>query len=252
MQSWKGSATSGPDDTTIAVYFSGWNNADTALSKWEMPADTMKTLRGEGEKKRKVWFSIGGGKKSGILNQKNVLAFLPKIKALKKFGFDGIMWDIEKVQGSSDIMNNVFRAAFKRVKKEGLEQGITVSHTAPYDTDSPEDGTAFLKAFLQDANIDMISPQLYSEGDEQIPEFDATGNCAAVGCGWKAYENMRSGMKLVPSIVQPSHWQAESHTRTCRTRSHRILRLDAIGSPNGRHDYCLVSLELSYASPWHM
>merc|ERR1712034_79024 len=82
------------------------------------------------------------------------------------------------------------------------------SHTAPYKTDSPEDGTAFLKAFLQDANIDMISPQLYSEGDEQIPEFDATGNCAAVGFGWKAYENMRDGMKLVPSIVEPNHYPA--------------------------------------------
>merc|ERR1711881_697121 len=112
------------------------------------------------------------------------------------------------VQGSAASMIPVFAAAFAAVKAACMTNAITVSHTAPYDTDTPQDATDFVTAFVKDANVDIISPQLYTSGNESQPDFAVTGNCASAGCGWNLYRNMRSGMRLAPSIVNTSQYNA--------------------------------------------
>lgn len=152
------------------------------------------------------YFSIGGGNQNGVLTAANVQAFINDLSKVHDAGFRGIIWDIEKVRGPSSSMNTVFANAFAAVKSAGLENGITVSHTAPYDTDTAQDATDFVTRFLQDTNVDFISPQLYTSGFESSPDFAATGNCASAGCGWEMYRSMRSGMKLAPSIVRASQY----------------------------------------------
>jgi hypothetical protein len=200
MWSWNGSASSGPADTNAGTYFSGWNNVDNALA--EMPSGTMQALKGT------KYFTIGGGNHNGVLNANTVQQFVNDLSKVQNKGFTGIMWDIEKVQGSASAMNPVFSNAFAAVKAAGMMNAITVSHTAPYDTNTPQDATDFVSAFVQDANVDIISPQLYTSGFENQPDFAVTGNCASAGCGWNLYRNMRSGMRLAPSIVNTSQYNA--------------------------------------------
>jgi chitinase len=222
MWSWAGLST-GPNDSTDAVYFSGFNDYDTAIN--QMSKNPMYTMRGGRRDDRNVWFTFGGGNAKGELSVENINDFTKKIKDVKRNGFYGVMWDIEWVRGKAGScakdtrgsIREALRKAFAKVKKAGLDNAITVSHTAPYKTGvdketgreyiSPKDQVDLMKALLKDSNVDIISPQLYTRGDETDPDFAATGSCAST-CGWDLYKHMHDGMKFVPSIVNPSHYEA--------------------------------------------
>jgi len=100
----------------------------------------------------------------------------------------------------------IFADTFAECKAIGLNVVVTISHSAPYSTDTPQDAVDFTKAWVQDANIDVISPQLYSSGKETAPEFDETGNCKAAGCTWDLYKNSKA--RFVPSIVDSTQYKA--------------------------------------------
>ena len=68
------------------------------------------------------------------------------------------------------------------MKHAGLRVAVTTSHSAPYQCDAPEDAVAFVKAWAADANIDILSSQLYSSGSETSPEF--ANSRKAAGCTW--------------------------------------------------------------------
>ena len=63
-----------------------------------------------------------------------------------------------------------------------------------------------VKAWAADANIDILSPQLYSSGSEPAPEFACTSNCVAAGCTWSLYAGAKA--LFVPSIVDGSQLAA--------------------------------------------
>ena len=88
------------------------------------------------------------------------------------------MFDVEEVEGSSGTMVPAFAKAFAAVKRGGLRVAVTTSHSAPYQCDTPEDAVAFVKAWTADANIDILSPQLYSSGSESSPEYAETSSLA--------------------------------------------------------------------------
>ena len=62
-----------------------------------------------------------------------------------------------------------FKASFAKVKAAGLNVIVTTSHSAPYDCDTPETAIALVVAWVQDPNIDILSPQLYTTGFETSP-----------------------------------------------------------------------------------
>ena len=80
--------------------------------------------------------------------------------------YDGVMFDVEEVVGPASTMVPLFGEAFAAIKKRGLLVGVTTSHSAPYQTDEPADAVAFVKAWVADPRIDVLSPQLYSSGSE--------------------------------------------------------------------------------------
>jgi len=208
--SWTSAPSGGPSDTNACVFFSGWNNVDSALgdNAWDGCSNFS-----ESDDK---YFSIGGGNNNGILNASTVQQFIADLSKVTAKGFNGVMWDIEKVQGSASAMNPVFSSAFAAVKNAGLKNAITVSHTAPYDCDTPQDAVDFVKAFVQDANVDIISPQLYTSGWESQPDFAVTGFCSSLAepCGWNLYQNARAGLKVAPSIATSSQYDAtKSHLK---------------------------------------
>jgi len=83
---------------------------------------------------------------------------------------------------------------------------ITVSHSAPYETDTPADAIALINAWVADTNVDMLSPQLYSSGTEPAPDYAETSACKSAGCTWDLYKNSKA--KFVPSIVNSNQYDA--------------------------------------------
>ena len=61
---------------------------------------------------------------------------------------------------------------------------------------------------MQDANIDILSPQLYSSGYETSPDFAETSSCVAYGCTWNLYENSKAS--FAPSIVTADQYAAST------------------------------------------
>jgi len=192
--SWNG-GDAGPADSNSSVHFSGWNTIPQALSE---------TLDHPlvGEK----YLSIGGGNHNGILSADILTQFVADLGQVQ--GYDGIMFDVEKVRGSFDAVNAKFNDAFAAVKAAGMKVAITVSHTAPYDTDSPQIATQLVQSFVANTNVDIISPQLYTSGTESQPDFAVTGSCASAGCDWDMYLSMHAGMRFVPSLANASQYDA--------------------------------------------
>ena len=100
----------------------------------------------------------------------------------------------------------LFAKVFAACQAAGLSVVVTVSHSAPYETDTPQDSISFMEAWLADSNINAISPQLYSGGEEKSPEFAETATCKNAGCTWSLYNN--SVPKFVPSIVDAGQYAA--------------------------------------------
>lgn len=85
-----------------------------------------------------------------------------------------------------------FTAAFKATKEAKLTVLVTISHSAPYGfSDAPK----LMRAFLRDPNIDFMSPQLYTSGNESQNDYNISH-----GVQWAEYKYCHA--KLIPSIVQ--------------------------------------------------
>ena len=132
-----------------------------------------------------------------------VAADIPKLNTSE---YEGLMFDVEEVSGSAAELLPAFGAVFAAAKKAGLLVGVTTSHSAPYQTDTPAVAIALVKAWVADSRIDILSPQLYSSGSEPAPEFAPTASCAAAGCGWDLYRGAKA--QLAPSIVDASQYEA--------------------------------------------
>lgn len=184
----------GPKDSNTSVFFSGWNKVKKAMDEYD-PKSQPKLV---GFK----YFSFGGGnRKTGTLNRALVQQYIKDIPRITAAGFRGVMFDIEIVSESADVMIPAFAEAFAATKKNGLTVGITTSHSAPCKMKSKRDPAALVKAWVQDTNVDVISPQLYDNGNETEASFEPTADCADYGCTWDLYKNMHSGMKFAPSIT---------------------------------------------------
>jgi len=73
---------------------------------------------------------------------------------------------------------------------------VTISHSAPYGvSDAPD----LMASFFPNANIDYMSPQLYTSGEEGQNDF-----AISHGVQWTQYKNCRAA--IVPSIVRASYY----------------------------------------------
>jgi len=69
---------------------------------------------------------------------------------------------------------------------------VTVSHSAPYGI---ADAQELMNSFFADPNIDILSPQLYTEGTEIMNDYSISH-----GVKWQQYADCRA--TIVPSIVK--------------------------------------------------
>lgn len=179
---WSASCTP-PAGCNLGIAFSGWTDPAKAI------ADSAKVRDGLPGAK---YIAIGGGNENGAFDAASLQSVTAAIQAGQFHGWDGIAYDIE---GGSGGLATLFTQSFAAAKAAGLKVLVTVSHSQPYDI---PDAATLMKNFIADANIDYLSPQLYTTGKE-------TGNdYSAIGTPWKAYAAAHA--IVVPSIVSAAMW----------------------------------------------
>jgi hypothetical protein len=179
---WNGRAMA-PAGATMGVAFSGWANIHSALAD---SANMMSTLPGD------KYISIGGGNANGHLYPSTLTALNAAITGGDLAGYQGVCYDVEVGDAG---MSDAFAASFEVAKASGFKVLVTISHSAPYGFPDKID---LMNAFLQDANIDIISPQLYTSGNEAANDY------VYDGVPWSSYATAKA--KIVPSIVTASYY----------------------------------------------
>jgi len=97
---------------------------------------------------------------------------------------------------------NLFKASFTAAKNRGLKVLVTISHSAPYGVG---DAAVLMQSFFPNTNIDYMSPQLYTSGNEAQNDYSISQ-----GVQWEQYKNCRAA--IIPSIVSANmHSSAVSY-----------------------------------------
>jgi len=176
---WTGARAAAPVGATIGVAFSGWAEVSNALAE---SASVAATLPGD------KYLSIGGGNANGHLSAERLMKLNAAIEAGELAGYSGVCYDVEEADGG---MAAAFSYSFSVAKANGLKVLVTVSHSAPY---AVPDKVLLMASFFNDSNIDFISPQLYTSGQEVVNDY------AWDGVEWAEYAKSKAA--IVPSIVR--------------------------------------------------
>ena len=78
---------------------------------------------------------------------------------------------------------------------------MTVSHSAPYGAPDEANAQSQMRAFFEDSNIDYLSPQLYTTGEEQENNYATT-----YGVEWTWYAGAKP--MICPSLVKASYYDS--------------------------------------------
>ena len=175
-----------PSSYSLAITFSGWAASSPQLFGYIPSHHPLVVCGGDNI------ISIGGGGQSGAWNRQD---FSPSlwttiIKNVKQRNYTGICFDLEI--GTAEPSD--FATLFSKVKKENLKVMVTVSWFGQA-TWGFSNLPALTQSFMTDPNVDIFSPQLY------------TNNCNEIWDG-KSYLPSQSVMttlqsmkgKLIPSV----------------------------------------------------
>lgn len=185
-----GMASVGQGNANVGVAFSGWNDITTALSE----SDGLQ-LKGS------QYLSLGGSSEQGMFTPDTVKQMGEECADIKDAGYEGVCFDVEVTRGGQKLLDEL-ETAYGKCKEAGLVVMVTTSHTAPTGVTLGKMRQELIKHWVKSKNIDIISPQLYTWGGEEKPEYDQTWPCADQGfnCTWEAYKG--SNAKFMPSLVE--------------------------------------------------
>jgi len=170
-----------PSNANLGIAFSGWNDPSQAKSESDPLHDGL-----AGDK----WIDAGGGDSDGEWNATWLDKWETSIKNGELSTWDGIVFDIEECHSSMSGLAENFASAFRAAKEAGLSVLVTVSHSAPYGCGDPD---VLMKAFFDNDDVDILSPQLYSSGEEDTPQFE-DGD----GVSWGDWSGSKG--RFVPSL----------------------------------------------------
>ena len=186
---WTYSHANSPANATLSLAFSGFADVNEAISN----AKRVKSnLTGD------AFVCFGGGNAAGAFNVDVLKGIQSAISQGVINGYQGVAFDIEI--GDSGLSSK-FRDVFLAAKAAGLKVLVTISHSAPYDI---SDASTLMSMLLTDENIDYISPQLYTTGQEPANDY-ATSH----GVAWEEYAQCKAA--IVPSIVKDTYYPSAQH-----------------------------------------
>ncbi len=175
---WSWDAGSAPAGANLGIAFSGWVSPAEALSN---SLAVVNQLQG------RKFICLGGGNSSGAWSNDAVNAVTQAIETNRFAGYQGIAYDIE--EGSAGL-EAPFAISFAAAKAKGMTVLVTVSHSCPYGI---ADAVSLMNSFFANRDIDLLSPQLYTTGQETSNDY------TALNVPWSAYTQARA--VIVPSIV---------------------------------------------------
>jgi hypothetical protein len=187
-----GMASVGQDDANVGVAFSGWNVVETALQ--ESSAIELKGSH---------YLSLGGSSEQGMFNPDTVAKMGEDCPMIKEAGYEGVVFDVEVTRGGMLLVDNL-EEAFKKCKAADLVVMATTSHTAPTGVSLGDIRLKLIESWVKSDNLDIISPQLYTWGGEEEPEFDSTWPCD--NCTFNKYKGSKA--QFMPSVVNGDHMKA--------------------------------------------
>jgi hypothetical protein len=156
------------------------------------------------------FLGIGGATGNGIMTVEVLESFTNHaLAAIKDAGFEGVAFDME-MTGDGELVKAQERA-FANVKRAGLLVLVTTSHSAPYAAANEELKEALVDSWVKSNDIDIFSPQLYTSGEEEEPEYDLTAcgapdadNPEASSCTYERLRPMKA--KFVPSLANDKQY----------------------------------------------
>lgn len=166
-------------DASHAVAFSGWVNVNNAIYESDQKYSSL-----VGSK----YISFGGGNANGYWTTSAISSINNAISSGTLQHYDGICYDIE--EGNAGL-SSAFEQSFQIAKQTGFSVLVTISHSAPYGV---SDKTQVMDTILSSSNVDYVSPQLYTTGQETQNDY------ATSGYGWSNYANRQP--KIIVSITQ--------------------------------------------------
>jgi len=173
-----------PAGTNMGIAFSGWADPNEAVSDSAACKNKLPGVK---------YIDIGGGNANGAWSSSQLNSVINAINNNSFSGYGGICFDVEEGQAG---LSSAFESAFKAAKAHGYQVLVTISHSAPYGF---SDASTLMSNFFASTNIDYISPQLYTSGNEKQNDYSTDG-----GVSWNAYQKSRA--KIAPSIVQASYY----------------------------------------------
>ena len=121
------------------------------------------------------WYSVGGGNPQPnqywtTQDLTDLNAFITT-KDFKDAGYTGIYYDVEVLY---DVSYDDFATSFSATKQAGFKVAVGTSYTAPYDCTGqgcgsypvkwPTETDAIWKSILGNEDVDVFTPQWYSDG----------------------------------------------------------------------------------------
>ena len=171
-----------PQGANMAIAFMGYSDIDEALQDSAKLKSTMVGAK---------YLSVGGGNEAGAFGMAKLEAITSALQAGKITGYEGIAFDVEECD--EEGLASHFAQAFSTAKSKGFDVLVTVSHSEPYGCD---DAPELMKAFFDDSNIDYLSPQLYTTGEETQNDYTIKATA------WSSYADAKAA--IVPSLVRAS------------------------------------------------
>jgi len=148
---WDNSNPTPPAGCNLGVAFGGYSNPGTALSDASSVHNKLPGTK---------YLDLGGGDSSGNWDSGTLNNIITYINNNSFSAYQGICFDVE--QGNAGLSSQ-FESAFKAAKAKGFRVLVTISHSAPYGF---SDASTLMKEFFNSTNIDYLSPQLYTSGNE--------------------------------------------------------------------------------------
>ena len=185
-----------PQCCNLGVAFTGWADPATALTQ---SSSIYAGLQGS------KYITLGGGYGSdntpnaGKFNSTVLANILTAINAGNFSAYSGIIFDVEYCD-TSGLYASGFKPVFAAAKNKQLTVIISVGHSGNITDISGGQDIDLMTSFLSDPNVDYLSPQLYSNGNENPPQYNENG------VKWSAWAN--SGKKIVASIPWCQQYEA--------------------------------------------
>ena len=170
--------------------------------------------------------NLGGGTNTGTWNGQADFDYInSRLADVKKAGWDGLCFDVEVCSPNIDFIK-LFTDCFAKCKVAGLMVIVTMSHLVPWSCQQGTgQGMNLVNAWINDKNIDYISPQLYTQG--------ATLETTDLSV-FKSVQN-----KILPSIPYNTDWANLNTSNIGITPAGYIIwNVQPPPPPSPKRNYC--------------